>query len=393
MTKNLKIIKKIKGHREDIYRMNLMSNIMINMYSMFILIIVYRQSSKQSDKDFFYKKLFNKIIIITFILLAFDILGRFDGRSSTLYPILNYLGNYILFSLIPIIPSIWLAYAHYQVYQDEDKTRKLFYPLLFMNVFNFILVNLNLIYGWFYIIDTENIYHRGDFYWISASIPFFFILGTSIFIFINREKFEQKYIFPLLFFAAPPLLAAVFQLVFYGVSLVLNGMVLSILIVQFNIQNKSIFTDYLTGVNNRKNIDAYLKDKIKTATPGKTFSAIMVDIDDFKEINDRFGHDVGDKALKRFATFLTTSIRANDFIGRFGGDEFYVILEVADEKGLKEVVNRIQKSINRYNEIGEEPYKFECSMGYAVYDYQAKMTLEEFQKHLDSLMYKNKNKC
>ena len=331
--------------------MNLLLNVTINFYSMLILIIIYTQYSKHADRDYLHNKLFIKIIQVTFFLLIFDILSRFDGYPGTANSILNQFGNYMLFSLNPIIPSIWLGYVHYQIYQDASKTKKLAYPLLFINIINIIMVNLSQIYGWLYYIDSANIYHRGPLYLFSAAIPLLFILATAIFILINRKRIEKKNFFPLLFFAIPPLIGTLFQVAFYGMSVVLNAMVLSILIVQFNIHNKNIFTDYLTGVNNRNKLDAYLKEKIGAASVGRTFSAIMIDIDHFKSINDQFGHDTGDKALQAIAKILTSSIRSNDFIGRFGGDEFYVVLEVSDEKGLQDVLGRIQNNIDTYNEL------------------------------------------
>ena len=370
--------------------MNLILNFTLNLYSMIILSIIYIQSSKHADREYVHNKIFIQIIRVVFFLLFFDILGRFDGSPDTINPILNQFGNYMLFLFTPIVPSIWLLYVHYQIYQDENATKQLIRPLLVINAINFIMLNLSQIYGWYYHIDSANIYHRGPLYWVSASIPLIFIAGTSIFILVNRKRIEEKYFFPLLYFAIPPIVGTLLQLAFYGISLVLNGMVLSILIVQLNIHNKIIFTDYLTGVNNRKKLDIYLREKIKSATVGRTFSAIMIDIDNFKAINDNYGHDVGDKALKTMASILTNSIRSNDFIGRFGGDEFYVVLEVSDNKGLQDVVNRIQNDIDKYNENSEQPYKFQISMGYAVYDYESKMTVEEFQRHIDSLMYKNK---
>ena len=370
--------------------MSLLSNFTIDIYSMAILIVIYNQSSKHVDRDYLHNKLFISLIRVTFVMLVFDIFSRFDGNPGSLYSVFNQVGNYMMFLLSPLIPSIWLAYVHYQIYQDEHRTRKLLYPLLSVSVINFIMLSFSLVNGWYYYIDAANIYHRGPLFLVPASVPFIFIIGTSLFIYKYKSKITEKYYLPLLLFALPPLVATVFQLTFYGVSLVLNGMVLSILIVQLNIQNKNIFTDYLTGVNNRKKLDSYLKGKIETSSSGRTFSAIMMDIDDFKYINDKFGHDTGDKALQIFANLITTSIRSNDFIGRFGGDEFYVILEVSDEKGLLDVVERIKNSIDRYNDIGEDPYLLECSMGYAVYDYNSKMTADDFQRYIDSLMYDNK---
>lgn len=372
--------------------MNLVFNFIINIYSMLILIIIYTQSSKHADREYLHNKIFIQLVRFTFLLLIFDMFSRFDGSPGTINPFLNHFGNYMLFLFTPIIPSIWLAYVHYQIYQDEARTKRLVFPLTAINIINFTLLNLTQIFGWFYYIDSANVYHRGNLFWVASSIPLAFIIYISTLIFINRKRIEEKYFLPLLFFAIPPLAGTVLQVYFYGLSFVLNAIVLSILIVQFSIQNKNIFTDYLTGVNNRKKLDVYLEEKIKAATKGRTFSAIMIDIDDFKAINDNFGHDMGDKALQTMARILTSSIRTNDFIGRFGGDEFCIVLGISDEKGLEDVVDRINDNIDKYNHTEEQPYKFKASMGYTVYDCESKMTVEEFQRNIDSLMYKQKKR-
>ena len=149
-------------------------------------------------------------------------------------------------------------------------------------------------------------------------------------------------------------------------------------------------TDYLTGVNNRKKLETYLKERINSSTKKKTFSAILIDLDNFKYVNDAFGHDMGDNALETSAKLLKSCIRSNDFIARFGGDEFCIVLDVSDRDNLEKTVCRINDCIEKYNESGIQPYKLGFSMGYDVYDYHSHMKVEEFQKHIDMLMYENK---
>lgn len=170
----------------------------------------------------------------------------------------------------------------------------------------------------------------------------------------------------------------------------LNGVVLSILIVFLNIQNHSIYTDYLTGVNNRNKLDIYLKEKISASNKNKTFSAIMIDLNDFKCINDTYGHDIGDDALQISAKLLNSCIRVKDLIARFGGDEFCIVLDTSDIVDLESIVSRMKSSFEKYNEFSDKPYKLGFSCGYAVYDYDSNMNVEEFQKHIDKLMYENK---
>jgi diguanylate cyclase (GGDEF)-like protein len=182
------------------------------------------------------------------------------------------------------------------------------------------------------------------------------------------------------------------QIAFYGISLVLNCVVLSIFIVFLNIQNHSMNTDYLTGVNNRKNLEAFLKKKVEASMGDKTFSAILIDLNNFKSINDTFGHDMGDNALQTSSKLLASCLRSNDFVARFGGDEFYIVLDISDKKDLEALVCRIKKCFENYNKSLDQPYKLGLSMGYAVYDCHSHMSVEDFQKHIDILMYKDKQR-
>ena len=89
--------------------------------------------------------------------------------------------------------------------------------------------------------------------------------------------------------------------------------------------------DLLTGVLNRSQLRAHLIKAISHAKRGQGLGAVMLlDVDDFKTINDRFGHHVGDAVLKEVATRLTAVVRVGDSVGRIGGDEFVVVLEQID---------------------------------------------------------------
>lgn len=370
--------------------MNLANNTIIDIYSIIILIIIYGQSKKHGEKNSFQNKLFIRMIYIAFIMLVADIFSRFDGHSNSLYPIFNYWGNLIIFSINPLASSIWLKYVHFQIFQEEWRTRKLIYPLLVINGINIIMVILTQSFGWYYYIDGANIYHRGPLFLLGPILTVFILILAFILIFLNRKKIEKQYYFALLFFSLPPLGALVLQVKFYGLSLMLNALVISILIVFLNIQNRSIYTDYLTGLSNRSKLQMYIENKVKTSSKEKTFSAIMVDLNDFKAINDTYGHDTGDNALQTAAELLSSCIRSKDFIARYGGDEFWIIIDTSDIDFLQHIVNRILATFESFNQSKTQPYELQLSCGYAVYDYSSNMTIEAFQKHIDNLMYENK---
>ena len=370
--------------------MSLTNNMIINIYSILILVVIFYQSKKLDEKASFNNRVYKMMLLLTMLLLFIDILSRFDGNPESYYPLLNHTGNFLIFLLNPTLASLWFLYAHYQIFGKANRTKKLILPLIILNVIHGIMVILTQFYGWFYYIDRDNFYHRGPFYLISAFFTIILIFSASIMIFVFRKRIEKRYYTSLVFFALPPFLSIILQIVFYGVSLMLNSVVLSLLIVFLNIQNQSMSTDFLTGLYNRKRFENYLKEKIESASSDRTFATVMLDMNNFKAINDTFGHDIGDKALEVSGQLLKSCIGRNDFLARYGGDEFCLILDVSDFKELKAVINRINMRFEEFNAQGANPYKLSFSMGYAIYDHAEAMEVEEFQKHIDELMYKNK---
>lgn len=370
--------------------MPLVNNISLNIYSIIFLIILYIHSARKDDKSSFSHKLYMVILTTTAFLLVVDIFSRFDGKPDTFYYELNHIGNFLIFLMSPILPSIWYLYAHFQVFNDEVKTKRLIPTQVAIVLVNGIIVVLTQYFGWYYFIDDNNIYHRGPLFLLAAFFSVALIFMAFGMIVINRKKIEKRHFFSLVFFAVPPFISIIFQVVFYGISLMLNSVVLSLLIVFLNIQNQDINTDHLTGIYNRKKLEYFMKKKIDMCTEKRTFSAIMLDINNFKLINDTYGHDAGDKALEASAKLLKGCIRTDDFIARFGGDEFCIILNISNTDELEQAILRIKRTVENYNESSKCLYKLCFSMGYAVYDYESHMKVEDFQKHIDSLMYKDK---
>jgi len=370
--------------------MNIIGNIIINLYSIAVLLIIYFQYVKKQEKEYLQYKIYVMMLKTTIFLLAMDIFGRFDGSPNTIYVYINHISNFIGFSMNLVLASLWIVYVHDQVLQEEKNTKKLIFSLVSLNIIEFISVIVSQFFGWFYYIDKDNVYHRGPLFFIPVQLVIALIVISIIILIKNKKKIEKKNFISLIFFAIPPLLGVFLQAIFYGFSLMLNCLTLSILIVFVNIQNHNMYTDYLTGVNNRKKLDLYLKEKINSSIETKTFSAIMIDVNEFKSINDTFGHDVGDNAIKRCAKLLVSCVEEEDFIARFGGDEFCIILNTFDQDTLEETVLKIKSCFDKFNRSGKHIYKLVISIGYAVYEYNSFMKMEDFQKKLDILMYKNK---
>jgi len=105
-------------------------------------------------------------------------------------------------------------------------------------------------------------------------------------------------------------------------------------------------TDPLTGSYNRRFINEYLMKEIeRNKRLGKTFSFVMCDIDNFKEINDQYGHLAGDIVLQSFSQLITSAARQLDVIGRYGGDEFVLILPDTDNSSASQIIDRLRKKV------------------------------------------------
>jgi len=104
--------------------------------------------------------------------------------------------------------------------------------------------------------------------------------------------------------------------------------------------------DTLTSLYNRAEYIKIMDRKIKSAQRYKErFGLILIDLDHFKLVNDNYGHNTGDKVLKAFADILCKNVREDDFVGRWGGEEFVVIANHAGEKELEKLTKKLQKHI------------------------------------------------
>ena len=149
-------------------------------------------------------------------------------------------------------------------------------------------------------------------------------------------------------------------------------------------------TDDLTGLANRRRFMEALAAEIQRVERlGGTLSILLADIDDFKRINDRWGHQVGDEALRRFAGLLAGELREVDIAGRLGGEEFAVLLPGTDREGALIAANRIRGAVAReVMQIADATsVRFTVSLGVAAY---VGGSAESLLKTADAALYRAK---
>lgn len=154
------------------------------------------------------------------------------------------------------------------------------------------------------------------------------------------------------------------------------------------------FTDYLTGLRTRGYFEQQLELEFKRAErKQQKFSLLMIDIDHFKQLNDTFGHHVGDQVLREIAAILMRDLREVDTVARYGGEEFVMILPETTEAGAVYVAQRLRRAVEQAQFLSDSPHAVQhltISIGIAVFDRDAhfKRDLIEFA---DAALYAAKH--
>ena len=149
--------------------------------------------------------------------------------------------------------------------------------------------------------------------------------------------------------------------------------------------------DFLTGLHNKQTLETAINLEFRRAERYRTkLSVLFLDLDSFKEINDRHGHLAGDKILQHVGNILTQNIRSFDIAARFGGDEFVILLPETDKKDALDLAERIRTEINRVFIVENQEVRLTVSGGIATYPDDA-MSSNELFTCADKALYRAKH--
>jgi diguanylate cyclase (GGDEF)-like protein len=158
-------------------------------------------------------------------------------------------------------------------------------------------------------------------------------------------------------------------------------------------QMESIATsDPLTGVLNRRGFERDAAQRLTDSPDDATGALLFIDLNEFKGINDEFGHEVGDQLLKIAAARLEKSLRSCDIIGRPGGDEFVALVPDVDSDVADKLARRLTRALEEPYHIGRQKLACAASIGLALYPKNAN-TLTGLLREADQAMYRAKARC
>jgi diguanylate cyclase (GGDEF)-like protein len=341
-------------------------------------------------------QLFSGIMIATIIELLMDT-GQWvlDGAGFSGVYQLQMLCYSLGYAIAPVITCLWVMYCDVRVNMDEHGLKRRTPLYLLPILLNTLLLAANLFTPLVFKIDSAHIYHRERLFIVYMVMMYLYGLFSLLLVIRkvfqpipSTERTEYRYMALFMIF---PFIGGALQWMFYGLSLIWISMVLSIIMVYIKVLSRQVLADPLTGLNNRRKLNQYLGMKINSTETNQSLFLMIMDADDFKKINDRYGHTTGDRALVAIADVLKkVCMNRNCFLARLGGDEFLIVGHIQDGLDPETLAKQIEQQLNERNAATAEPFQIFLSIGWAHFLPQEMKTIDALLNAADQSMYRAK---
>lgn len=341
---------------------------------------------EKNNKEWRYLRL---IIWVSAIACIIDpIVFLADGHPGLGNWLIVYVGNMMLFLADIIVGVCWITIVCRRLLGYIPKYQKCLIAVLSFIGLGAIVANF-FVPVVFYV-DENSVYHREQLFWLFTGIVGIFLLDGVLEYTYNKIRGGILKFFPVFQFVFPITAGIVLQGMVYGVSIVWPAVVISAAGVLNSLKTEFLFTDSLTGLYNR----AYLKElarKIDKKGPSGSATALMLDMNSFKGINDKFGHAEGDAALIKAAEILKASVGPLGCVIRYAGDEFIILLNTKENEIIEGCIRLIRRRLAEENEKANKGYALAMSIGSCAISAQAP-TVDDMINEADRQMYMEKKR-
>jgi len=368
--------------------MNTLMKIDILIFSMMmlaLLLVYYLVNAPWREKT---TRVFALVLVFSMISIAADILVFVSADMSEPWArFFEYWAN-VVFMLAGNLPIIaWVTYFDYKVTGDIDAAmyRRRFYMITLYVAAAMLIVNH--FTGFVFTIESDGRHLvRFGVYILMALI---YVLMLIAFFVLRKIKgyvpgniMRATFILMLL-----PIGTAIVQTLFNGIALFWPAMSLTAIMVFLLVEKDTLHKDALTLLQTRGQFETRIIVMMEHNEP---FTLIMVDLDQFKNVNDTYGHDEGDDMLVIVASILEESVKYTDTVYRYGGDEFMLLIESKNPKAGALVRQRIDMLLELFNSKKVKPYRIQMSMGGEYFCEFDRIDLSQVLAVVDMKMYADK---
>ena len=362
----------------------------IDLFAALYLAIVLALASRRLDREDAFNRLFLKGSLFVLILTLFEAATCVLNHNPA--PWATWLAKVLhvfLFAFTPLMTCYWYQLANTFTRYGNVRDMHVKWPLLIPVGVVGVITLLSPFLGLVFHIDAGGTYHRGVLYPLVLVVSYGYLLWGFAIILKRRKKITPLDFRFLTLFCLMPMLGGLVQGLVYGTLLMWPGSVFALAILYMYLQERMVQTDYLTGAWTRPSFEYYLTQRLR-APQREPFGVVYVDIDNLKRINDNYGHQEGDAAIRAATAAIKSVLRKGDAVARLGGDEFCILLNLSDRSSLNAVAGRITGAIARYNADGEKPYQLSLSLGVELFADGQADTVEDVITRVDALMYAQK---
>lgn len=348
-----------------------------------LLVCAGRGLSRQDLADrIFYGMVWATIALCVLEATSFCIDGCcFPGSRE-----LNIALNTLLYSINIVFVFLWTVYVDYRVFGDIDRIKQRACWLALPSAAVLALIVVNLFVPLIFSVSQENVYARGPLVMVPYGVSLLYLAYSMALVYRDRKHDRSFMFLPSVIFILPLLAGCLVQMAFYGLSVTWAALSISMISVYLNVQNKLTSIDPLSGAFNRQYLYSYINRQIKR---GHALGGVMIDMDRFKQINDSFGHLMGDQAIVAMGKIMQSCMQPGDVVSRYGGDEFIVVGLLPEDGEPVDFAARIDAEVDRFNRTTAMPFRLSCSYGSAVLNPETD-SLDDFLRNMDASMYRNK---
>lgn len=339
---------------------------------------------EKNNKEWKYLRI---IIYVSAIACVIDpIVFLADGHPGLGYWLIVYVGNMILFLDDIIVGISWITIVCRRLLGYVPKYQK--FLIAALSSVGLIAIVVNLLVPVIFYVDQNSVYRREPLFWLFTGIVCIFLLDGVVVYIYNKVRGGVLKFFPMCQFVLPVMAGIALQGMIYGVSVVWPAVVISAAGLLNSFKTEYLFTDSLTGLLNRAYLNE-LRRKIDKKGPEGSAAALILDINKFKSINDRFGHAEGDAALIQVGQILKSSVGALGCVIRYAGDEFIILLNTKEQEIIEDCIQRIHRKLMEENEKSNKEYDLSLSIGFCPISVQAS-TIDDMINEADRRMYMEK---
>lgn len=368
----------------------------VNLICIVVLLLLRRQLDKSTGYSSTSAIVFGRIIVTAMVLCAADAAACISGGMT--FPgarLVVEASNMVYFEAMAAVSFQWLRYVRIKIDPAPISALRQWLwaiPLIVITA----MIATNPLTHYIFSVGKDNQYLRGPgvlFHWLVMWLYLAVsVVLTAQVMLHEKRKYRRCGLAPLLQFIIAPVVCGILQMLVYGVTTTQVGITISLLVVFLTSQSGQVLTDALTGLNNRRAFDRYLMDYLQHHS-AEELSLVMLDINDFKQVNDRFGHMMGDRALQDTAHVLRqicVEAAGTLFLCRYGGDEFLIAGIGRVPREDEQLKTTIHTELDRKAASQNTPYALKVGIGLAAGRCADMEDAEHLLHVADEAMYEDK---